>query len=84
VGWWSRSVSDQYEYTVRWTEIDATGKPCYDDYSEWTCGHPKTWNSLEGASDHAQRLRDDPADYMRDIVVVRRAVSSWLAVEQQP
>lgn len=69
------------EYAVRWTELDANGQPLYDTFSEWSCGCPKTWDTPEEAAGHAKDLREDPMDYMSNIVVVRRPVPDWEVVE---
>jgi len=67
---------DGYEYTVRYQELDALGKPCGHHYYEWSGGFERIVDRAE-AEAIAQEWRDDPDDWVGNVEVVRRQHPVW-------
>lgn len=73
---------DGYEYTVRYQELDAHGKPCGWCYWEWSGGFERV-TDLREAQATAHDWREDKDDGMGVIEVVRRPRREWQIVPMQ-
>jgi hypothetical protein len=76
-------TDDGYEYTVRYQELDAHGKPCYWNYYEWSGGFERIVDHDE-AQYIAHEWREDKMDYMGEVQVVRRPCRDWEPIESKP
>jgi diadenosine tetraphosphatase ApaH/serine/threonine PP2A family protein phosphatase len=74
------SEDDFYDYTVRYQELDAHGKPCGWQYYEWSGGFERIVDRWE-AEAIAQDWRDDPMQHQGEVEVVRRLRQQWEPIE---